>query len=172
MDFIFLVDFPPLKPGFGLFFWTTLIFLLVWIPIGRKAFKPILEALKNRENGIADALASAETARKEMANLKAENEQILAEAREERMKMLKEAKDIAANIVNESKTTAKDEANKIMTNAKAEIDNMKQQMLIDVKNQVGNMALDIAEKVIRKELKSNNEQVAFVNTLAKEMNLN
>ena len=172
MEAIFLVDFPPLKPGFGLFFWTTLIFLLVWIPIGRKAFKPILEALKKREDGIADALAAADNAKKEMTNLKAENEQILADAREERMKMLKEAKDIAANIVNESKNVAKDEANKIMSNAKVEIDNMKQQMLTDVKNQVGNMALDIAEKVLRKELKGNSEQVAFVNTLAKEMNLN
>jgi F-type H+-transporting ATPase subunit b len=172
MDFIFLIDFPPLKPTFGLFFWTTLIFLLVWIPIGRKAFKPILEALKQREEGIADALGAAEKARSEVANMKAENEQILAQAREERMKMLQEAKAEATRIVTESKDAAKSEASKIMVNAQQEIENMKQAAMTEVKNQVGSMALTIAEKVLRKQLAGNAEQEAYVNTLAKEMNLN
>ena len=169
---IFLADFSPIKPDFGLLFWTTLVFLLVWIPIGRKAFKPILQALKDRETGIADALGSAEKARLEVANMKAENEQILAQAREERMKMLKEAKEQATAIVNESKNVAKEEASKIMVNAKQEIENMKLAVITDVKNQAGTLALEIAEKVIRKELKGNAEQVALVNTLVKEMNLN
>lgn len=169
---IFLADFSPIKPDFGLLFWTTVVFLLVWIPIGRKAFKPILQALKDRETGIADALGSAEKARLEVANMKAENEQILAQAREERMKMLKEAKEQATAIVNESKNAAKEEASKIITNAKQEIENMKLAVITDVKNQAGTLALEIAEKVIRKELKGNAEQVAFVNTLVKEMNLN
>jgi F-type H+-transporting ATPase subunit b len=172
MDILFLVDFPPLKPGFGLFFWTTLIFLLVWIPIGRKAFKPILEALKSREQGIADALGAAEKAKLEMTNLKAENEQILAQAREERMKMLKEAKEEATRIVGEAKGGAKDEANKIMASAKAEIENMKQSALTEVKNEVGSMALNIAEKILRKELSNDASQMAYANTLAKDMNLN
>ena len=168
---IFLADFSPIKPDFGLLFWTTVVFLLVWIPIGRKAFKPILQALKDRETGIADALGSAEKARLEVANMKAENEQILAQAREERMKMLKEAKEQATAIVNESKNAAKEEASKIIVNAKQEIENMKLAVITDVKNQAGTLALEIAEKVIRKELKGNAEQVAFVNTLVKEMNL-
>jgi F-type H+-transporting ATPase subunit b len=128
--------------------------------------------LKDREQGIADALGEANKARNEVANLKAENEQILAQAREERAKMLKEAKDVATGIVAESKENAKIEANKIMVAAKQDIENMKQSALTEVKNQVGNMALDIAEKVIRRELKGDANQVAFVNTLAKEMNLN
>ena len=169
---LFLADFSPIKPDFGLLFWTTLIFLLVWIPIGRKAFKPILQALKDREQGIADALGAADKARNEVANMKAENEQILAQAREERAKMIKEAKDIATGLVTESKNTAKDEAAKIIAAAKADIENMKQSAMTEVKNQVGNMALEIAEKVIRKDLKNDSNQVAFVNTLAKEMNLN
>ena len=172
MNIFFLADFSPMKPDFGLLFWTTLIFLLVWIPIGRKAFKPILEALKKREDGIAEALGAAENAKKEMANLKAENEQILAEARDERMKMLKEAKDAASTIVADAKNGAKQEASKIMKSAQQEIENMKQAAMTDVKNQAGLLALEIAEKVIRKELKSDASQVAFVDSLVKEMNLN
>jgi F-type H+-transporting ATPase subunit b len=169
---LFLADFSPIKPDFGLLFWTLLIFLLVWIPIGRKVIKPILQALKDREQGIADALASADNAKKEMANLKADNESLLAQAKEERMTMLKEAKDEAARVIAESKNQAKEEANRILANTKTEIENMKQQMLTDVKNQAGNMAIEIAEKIIRKELKGNSEQEAFANQLAKEMNLN
>ena len=169
---IFLVDFSPIKPDFGLFFWTLIIFGIFFFLLSKFAFKPIAQALKDREAGIADALGSAEIARLEVANMKAENEQILAQAREERMKMLKEAKDQATAIVNESKNVAKEEASKIMVNAKQEIENMKLAVITDVKNQAGTLALEIAEKVIRKELKGNAEQVAFVNTLVKEMNLN
>ena len=169
---IFLVDFSPIKPDFGLFFWTLIIFGIFFFLLSKFAFKPIAQALKDRAAGIADALGSAETARLEVANMKAENEQILAQAREERMKMLKEAKEQATSIVNESKNTAKEEASKIIVNAKQEIENMKLAVITDVKNQAGTLALEIAEKVIRKELKGNAEQVAFVNTLVKEMNLN
>ena len=169
---IFLVDFSPIKPDFGLFFWTLIIFGIFFFLLSKFAFKPIAQALKDRENGIADALGSAEKARLEVANMKVENEQILAQAREERMKMLKEAKEQATAIVNESKNAAKEEASKIIVNAKQEIENMKLAVITDVKNQAGTLALEIAEKVIRKELKGNAEQVAFVNTLVKEMNLN
>ena len=169
---IFLVDFSPIKPDFGLFFWTLIIFGIFFFLLSKFAFKPIAQALKDRENGIADALGSAEKARLEVANMKVENEQILAQAREERMKMLKEAKEQATAIVNESKNVAKEEASKIIVNAKQEIENMKLAVITDVKNQAGTLALEIAEKVIRKELKGNAEQVALVNTLVKEMNLN
>ncbi len=169
---IFLAEFSVISPDFGLFFWTLAIFLIFFFLLSKFAFKPIAQALKDREDSIKDALASADRAKAEMANLKSENEALLAKAKEERALMLKEAKDNASNIVGEAKNAAKEEANKIMTNAKLEIDNMKQSAMTEVKNQVGLMALDIAEKVIRKELKGNTEQIAFVNTLAKEMNLN
>jgi F-type H+-transporting ATPase subunit b len=169
---VFLAEFSVFQPDFGLFFWTLLIFGVFFFLLSKFAFKPIAEALKDREDSIKDALASADRAKAEMANLKSENEALLSKAKEERALMLKEAKENASTIVADAKNAAKEEANKIMTNAKLEIDNMKQSALTEVKNQVGMMALDIAEKVIKKDLKGNAEQVTFVNTLAKEMNLN
>jgi F-type H+-transporting ATPase subunit b len=169
---VFLAEFSVFSPDFGLFFWTLAIFLVFFVLLSKFAFKPIAQALKDREDSIKDALASADRAKAEMANLKSENEALLSKAKEERALMLKEAKENASTIVADAKNAAKEEANKIMTNAKLEIDNMKQSALTEVKNQVGMMALDIAEKVIKKDLKGNVEQVTFVNTLAKEMNLN
>lgn len=169
---IFLADFSVIKPDFGLLFWTAVIFLLFWFLIGKAAFKPIAEALKKREDDIQNSLDEAKRARQEMSNLKAENEELLAQAREERSKILKEAKEVRDNIIAEAKEKANDEAQKIVAQAKEQIENQKQAAMTELKNQVGGMALSIAEKVIRKELAGNAEQETFVNSLVNEIKLN
>lgn len=168
----YLLDFSPIKPDIGLILWTTVIFGLFWLIVGRFAFKPIASALRKREEDIQTSLDQAKFARTEMANLKAENEKLLASAREERAKILKDAKDAAEQIVQESKTKAKEEAQKIVTSAKAEIESQKKQAIIEVKNEVGNMALGIAEQVLRTKLKDDKAQQDLVNTLVKEIKFN
>lgn len=168
----YLLGFDPIKPDVGLIFWTTIIFLLFWLIVGRFAFKPIANALRKREQDIQSSLDQAKLAREEMSNLKAENEKLLAEAREERAKILKDARDAGDQIVKDAKEKAKDEAQKIVSSAMAEIENQKKQALIEVKNEVGNMALGIAEQVLRKELKQDQAQQDLVNTLVREIKLN
>lgn len=169
---IFLADFTVMKPDPGLLVWTLLIFVLFWALMARFAFKPIQNALKQREDDIQKSLDEAKKAREEMANLKAENEQLLKQAQEERMKILKEANEAKEAIINESKNKAKEEAQKIVANAKEQIEHQRMAAITDIKNQVGKMSLEIAEKVIRKQLESNQEQERFVNTLVEEMKLN
>ena len=136
------------------------------------AVGPITEALSNRETEIANALDQAKLAKEEMSNLKSENEKLLTQAREERSKMLQEAKDIKGQIIAEAKEKAKEEANKIVSNAMTDIENQKKIAITEVKNELGALAISIAEKVIKKELKGNAEQEAFVNTLVKDIHLN
>ena len=172
LDFLFLADFSVIKPDIGLLFWTTVVFLFIWFMLGRFAFRPIQAALKKREDDIQSSLDEAKKAREEMANLKAENEELLQQAREERAKILKEAKEAKDTIIKDAKDKAKEEAKKIVVAAKEEIENQKMAALTEVKNQVGLIALDIAEQVLRKELKSDAEQEAFVNRLVEETNSN
>lgn len=167
-----LLDFTPIKPDFGLFFWTTIIFLLFWFLMAKFAFIPIKNALKKREKDIQHALDEAKLAKESMANMKAENEKLLALAREERSKILQEAKEMKNAMISEAKSKAKEEATKIVTSAKQDIDNQKKAAIAEVKNELGNMALTIAEKVIRKELKGNQDQEQFVSSIVKDMNLN
>ena len=54
-------------PGIGLIVWTTVVFLLLVFLLSKYAWKPILNSIKEREEGIASALASAESAKKEIA---------------------------------------------------------------------------------------------------------
>lgn len=60
--------------SFGLFFWQLIIMIVIVVLLGKFAWKPIVNALEAREEGITDALAAAENAKREMANLKADNE--------------------------------------------------------------------------------------------------
>lgn len=166
------VDFSVIKPDPGLIFWTAIVFILVWTILGRMAFRPIQNALKKREESIQDALDEAKRAREEMANLKAENEQLLIEAREERANILKEAKDMKNAMIEEAKGKAKEEAQKIVANAKQEIENQRKAAVTDLKNQVGQMAIEIAEKVLREQLAGNSEQEAYVNKLVDDIELN
>jgi len=172
MNMILLADFSVIRPEPGMLVWTTIIFLLFWFILGKLAFKPIGEALKSRENSIQSALDEAKNAREEMQQLESENDKILAEAREERSKMLKEAKETKDAIIAEARNKAKEDAQKIVASAMSEIDNQKKAALTEVKNMAGLMAIEIAEKVIKKELKGNPEQEAFVNSLVNDIKLN
>lgn len=167
-----LADFNVIKPDFGLIFWTTIIFGLFWFIIGKFAFKPIAEALRERENDIQGALDEAKKTREEMAKMRADNDRLLAEAREEKSKILNEAKHIKNEIIAEARTKAKDEAQKIVVSAKIEIENQKKAAIAEVKNELGSMAISVAEQLMRKEFKSSGEHLNFVNKLVDEIKLN
>lgn len=171
-DLLFLAEFKVLQPDPGLIFWTLLIFVIVWTLLGRFAFRPIQKALKKREDDIQAALDEAKAARMEMANLRSENEKLLAKAQEERAKILKEAKEAKESIIKEAHDKAKSEYQKIVNNAKQEIENQKMAAMTDLKNQVGTIAIQIAEKVLRRQLEGSSEQEKYVNELVDDIKLN
>jgi F-type H+-transporting ATPase subunit b len=161
-----------LVPSFGLLIWTLLVFLILLFILKKFAWKPILSSLKERETGIADSIATAERVKAEMAQLKSENEALLAKAREERAQILKEARDIKDKMISDAKEQAKTEANKIIAEANAAIQQQKMAALTDVKNQVGLLVVDVAEKVLRRELQSKDDQEKYIRELASDVKLN
>lgn len=169
---IFLADFSVIKPDFGLIFWTTIAFGLFWFMMSRFAFKPIVQALKQREDDIQTALDEATMARQEMANLKSEHQALLDKAKEERSQILVDAKEAAEAYRKDQKTKADEEFRVKVDSALEEIENRKMEAMITIKNDAGNMALDIAEKILRKELKGNPEQESFVKGLVDNIKLN
>ena len=107
-----------------------------------------------------------------MAQMKSENEALLAKAREERAQMLKEARETKDKIINEAKDQAKVEANKIIIEAQAAIETQKMAAITDVKNQVGKLVIEVSEKVLRKELGNKESQEAHIKGLVDEVKLN
>ena len=106
-----------------------------------------------------------------MANLKADNEKLLAQARAERDAMLKEAREIKDKIVNQAKEEAQLESQKIITQAKISIENEKKTALAELKNQVADISLEIAQKVISKELSSQAKQEELIGNLLNDITL-
>ena len=156
----------------GLFFWQTLLFVILVFFLRKYAWKPILNAVEEREEGIKNALDSAEKAKNEMKNLNADNERVLAEARIERDNLLKEAREIKNNIINEAKTQAGSEADKILTSAKEQINNEKMKAITELKNSVADLSIDMATMVLKSELKDVDKQKELVYKALKEAELN
>lgn len=159
-------------PGFGLIFWTSVVFIILLVLLKRMAWTPILNNVDARNKSIEEALEAAKNARDEMSNLKADNDRILKEARAQRDEMLKEARELKANIISEAKNAAKDEADKMIASAKVVIENEKAGAISELKNTVGSLSVDIAEKVLRAELKDVDKQNAFIADMLKDIKLN
>jgi F-type H+-transporting ATPase subunit b len=155
----------------GLFFWQAILFVALVLLLKKFAWKPILNAVNDREEGILKALESAENARKEMQNLTADNERILMEARIERDAMLKEAREMKESIISEAKGEAHAQATKVIDQAKATIESEKHAAIAEIKNQVAELSLEIAEKVMRSELSDKNKQIKLVEDMLKEVKL-
>lgn len=161
-----------ITPEFGLVFWTLITFLILLFILRKFAWKPILGAVSDREEGIKDALASAEKARQEMENLTADNERILQEARAEREAMLKDARDMKNKMISDAKDEAQEQANKMIEQAQAAIESEKKAAMAELKSHVAGLSIDIAEKVVRKELSNKDSQEKLVEEMLGEATLN
>lgn len=161
-----------LVPEFGLVIFQTVAFLLLMFVLGKFAWKPVLAAIKEREQSIDDALNKADLAKQEMARLTTQNEELLKSARAERDHILKEAKALKDSIINEAKTQAHTEGAKLIEKAKIEIENQKKAALFELKSQVSTLSIDIAERVLRSQLEDKAKQENLVANLLKDVELN
>ncbi|GAA4068586.1 F0F1 ATP synthase subunit B [Flavobacterium cheonanense] len=156
----------------GLFFWSALIFIGLILVLKKFAWKPILDAVNEREEGIKNALLSAENAKKEMQNLKSDNEKLLADARAERDLLMKEAREIKEKMINDAKSEAQAAGEKMISQAKAAIESEKNAAMTELKNQVSSLSLEIAEKVLRDELSNKESQTKLVEKMLGDAKLN
>ena len=161
-----------ITPEFGLVFWTLITFFILLVILKKFAWKPILGAVSEREEGIKNALASAENARIEMENLQSDNERILKEARLEREVMLKEARELKNKIIDDAKEEAKRQSDKLVRQAQETILREKKAAISDLKAEVAKVSISIAEKVIRDELSNADKQEKLVKSMLDDNSLN
>jgi F-type H+-transporting ATPase subunit b len=161
-----------LTPGTGLIIWQTFVFLLLVLLLAKLAWKPILGALKERETSIQEALDTAEKARLEIAELKADNENLLIVTREERDRMLREAREASNRMIEEAQGEAKKSADKIIHDARAAISIEKQAALKEIKVQVAMFSLEIAEKLLKNNLSTDKAQKELVETYVADLKVN
>lgn len=156
----------------GLFAMQTVILLLLIFLLGKFAWKPIMSAISEREEGIQGALDAAENARKEMANLQADNEKLLKEARAEREAMMKDAREMKDKMIADAKAEAQAQADKMISQAQATIASEKASAMAELKSTVANLSVEIAEKVVKQELSNKDQQLGLVEKSLAEATLN
>jgi F-type H+-transporting ATPase subunit b len=160
------------QPAFGLTFWMVLGFLIILFLLTKFAWKPILNALDEREKTIDEALNAAKKAKEDIANMTADNERLLAETRQERDKILKEARITKDSIISDAREKATVEAERLMTLAREGIHNEKMAAITDLKNQVALLSVEIAEKIMKQQLANDDKQKSLVTDLLKNVKMN
>ena len=157
--------------SFGLFFMQGFILLLLIFLLKKFAWKGILSAIDEREEGIKNALEAAEKAKKEMSDVNAKSEALLKEAYAERDTLLKDANDLKTQIISEAKTKAKKEGNALIEKAKVAIDLEKKAALNEIKTTVMDLSIDISKKVLKKELENPEKQKELISSLLENTSL-
>ena len=159
-------------PAIGQLFWGGLVFIILLILLKKFAWKPILKAVNDREESIANALQQADKTKAEMEQLQAQNETLLKEARVERDKMLKEATETSKRVIAEAKDEAKAQHDKIVADAQQVINAEKAAAIAELKTTVAAVSLEIAEKIVKGEMASDEKQKALADKLAEDISLN
>lgn len=155
-------------PDTGLLFWMTVIFAILFIILARFGFPIITGMVEKRNKRIDDALEAARTAEEALARLSQEQERLLAEAKAEQSRILQEASQQRDSMIAKAQEEARTEAVKILDEAKVRIQEEKEAALRDVRREVATLSLAIAEKVIRKELSDDKEQMELIGKMTDE----
>lgn len=161
-----------ITPDFGLFFWMLVTFMLVFIILKKFAWKPIVHALKEREENIRDGLENAEDAKNELANVKVKSDKIISEAKIERDQLIKQGREIKEQITTKAREEAEVEAKKILEAARKLIEEEKVAAINQIKVQIASLSVEIAEKILRKKLEDDSVQKELMNSLLDEFKLN
>nr|WP_321407389.1 F0F1 ATP synthase subunit B [uncultured Carboxylicivirga sp.] len=161
-----------LTPDPGLVFWTTITFGILVLLLRKFAWKPILHALRAREETIEFSLAAAAKAKAEIEDLNVEKEKILIAAKEERDGLIKEARELKQNIVDDARSKAQEEADKIIVSARQQIEREKSDAIQEMKRQVAELSVNIAGKLLEQELESTDKQKAIIDRYLQEVNFN
>lgn len=160
------------SPGIGLIFWMALAFGTVFFVLKKFAWPSILQALKEREQHIEEALQAADIAYQEMKKLKLDNEVLLKEAKEERDAIMSEARKIRDKMLDEARLKANVEADRIVENAKERIENERKAAIIEMKNQIAEISIEVAEKILRDKLTPSKEQHDYIERIIEQKHLN
>ncbi len=161
-----------LIPEPGLLIWSIISFFILLALLGKFAWKPIIHALKVREETIEYSLREAEKARMEMVNIEKTQKIMLDQAKVERDEMIKDAKKIRESLIDEARQAAKAEAEKIMISAKLQIEMQKQAAIDDLKSQVALLSVDIATRLLQQELENPDRQKQLIESYLSEATFN
>ena len=161
-----------ITPDFGLFFWMTVVFLVVLFILWKYGFPVIVKMVDERKAFIDESLRKAHEANERLANIQKEGESILQEAREKQAQILKEAAETRDAIVEKAQDKARQEGARLLDDARAAIEQEKKAAIADIRKQVATLSVEIAEKVLKQNLKDDKAQMDLIERMLDDVSSN
>jgi F-type H+-transporting ATPase subunit b len=157
-----------LDPNPGLLIWTIITFVTLVFVLRMFAWKPLLEALKKREEHVRSSIERAEFAKQEAERILEENRKQLANAEAEAHRILNEGRALGDKLKSEIVDQANQQSRRMVEQAKQEIERDKEAALSQLRNEVANLAIKAAEKILDETL-DENRQRKLVDAYLKEL---
>lgn len=158
-----------ITPDFGLLFWMTLIFALVFFILAKWGFPIITSMVDKRADRIGGSLRKAEEADKALEQLSEKQAAIVEQARQQQAQILRDAAQSSDKIIAKAKEDAAAEAEKILSQARTQIEAEKESALRDLRSQVAGLSVAVAQKILRDNLKDPAAQDSYLNALLDEI---
>ncbi len=154
------MDNPLVQPDPGLFIWTILTFLVLLTLLAKFAWRPLLEALETRQQGIRKALDDAQAAKQELQRLEQDAAQMMRKARAEAEVLITQSRADADRLREEIRQKAKADAEGIMRNAERQIQLETGRALQQIRSEAVDLSVMIASKIIQRNItKEDNERL-------------
>lgn len=157
------------QPEFGLIFWMLVVFLIILGILAKYAWPVIIRSIEERAEFIDNGVKYAKEAQERLDQADIRIQEMIAEAHRKQLESLQETERMKREMIAEAKKTAAAEAQKVMDEAQISIDQAKREAELQIRGQVSHLALNIAEKLLRKNLEDDKQQVELVNKMLDEI---
>jgi len=151
---------PLVQPDPGLFIWTIVTFLVLLALLAKFAWRPLLDALEDRQNAIRKSLDDAQQAKLELEQLRQQSTQILNQARVDAETILARSRADAERLREDLKQKARAEADGVVKNAERQIQLETARALQQIRHEAVDLSVMIASKLLQRNLtKEDNERL-------------
>jgi len=151
---------PLVQPDPGLYIWTILTFLILLGLLAKFAWKPLIEALDNRQQSIRKALDDARKAKQDLEGIHAESAKLLAQARNEAAEIVSRSRSDADRFREEMKEKARTEATTMLRNAERQIELETTRALQQIRQEAVDLSVGIASKILQRNVsREDNERL-------------
>jgi F-type H+-transporting ATPase subunit b len=159
---------PLVQPDPGLYIWTIATFLVLLGLLARFAWRPLLDALEQRQEVIRKSLDDARLARQELEQVKTEAARLLSEARVEAGEIVSRTRSDAARFADEMKVKARADADALVKHAERQIDMQTTRAMESIRREAVDLSVAIASKILRRDISKEDNERLIQDTL-KEM---
>jgi F-type H+-transporting ATPase subunit b len=160
-----------LNPDKGLIIWTMVSFAVLVLVLGKFAWKPLLAALKEREDGIRKAIDDAASAKLSADQLKAQYEEELAKAQDKAAGLLSQAQVESQKVREQMMKDAEADARRLTEQTKRQLEEEKAKLSRELREEVAGLSVKVAEKLLRHSVNAKENEAlvqGFIKDIEKE----